>query len=166
MAKTRESLAGQKASAGKTALIVMAILAVITLWACSDPAANKSSSGNAAATNSGPVSALNTGKMAIETVRVNPGLAEFGAEVFKKRACGTCHAVGQRKQGPDLSGVASRRTEKWLHKQITDPEWMLKNDPIARELMAEYALQMSNQQVPEQEVKALIHYFVQESSGK
>ena len=108
-------------------------------------------------------SPLNTGPKAAETVEVNPGLADFGAKAFEKRACTTCHAIGQRKQGPDLTGVAYRRTEAWMTKQIMDPEWMVKNDPLSRKLMAEYALQMANQKVPEQEVKALIHFLTRES---
>ena len=108
-------------------------------------------------------SQLNSGPKAIETVSINPGLADWGAKVFEKRACVTCHAIGQRKQGPDLAGVATRRTEAWMTKQIVDPEWMVKNDPISRQLFAEYALQMANQHVPEQEVKALIQFLVRES---
>jgi mono/diheme cytochrome c family protein len=108
-------------------------------------------------------SPLNEGPKAAATIQVNPGLADFGAKAFEKRACGTCHAIGERKQGPDLTGVAYRRTEAWMTKQILDPEWMVKNDPLARKLMAEYALQMANQHVPEQEVKAILHYLTRET---
>lgn len=108
-------------------------------------------------------STLNEGPKAVETMVLNKGLAAMGEQLFKDKACVTCHAVGERKQGPDLSGVANRRTERWIKKQILDPEWMLKNDPIARELMAEYALQMANQQVKEAECNALIQYLLRET---
>jgi mono/diheme cytochrome c family protein len=111
----------------------------------------------------GTVSQLNQGPMAVESVTLNPGLADWGAKIFEKRACVTCHTIGEVKQGPDLTGVAKRRTVAWMKRQITDPEYMVKNDPIAREMFAKYALQMANQQVPEQEVDALIHFFVRES---
>jgi len=124
------------------------------------PESRNTSGGSAAATGG---SDLNSGPKAIETVTFNPGLADWGAQVFEKRACITCHAVGERKQGPDLHNVATRRTEQWMRKQITDPEWMVKNDPLARQMMAEYALQMANQQVPAQEVDALIQFFVREA---
>lgn len=146
-----------------------AILSSAALLGCK----GSGGSGNTASTNTSsppPAGALdpsgsqlNSGPKAAETVQVNPGLADFGAKAFQKRACTTCHAIGERKQGPDLTGVAYRRTEAWMTKQIKDPEWMVKNDPLARKLMAEYALQMANQQVPEQEVKALIHYLTRES---
>lgn len=106
---------------------------------------------------------LNDGPKAAETLTLNPGLASWGEQLFKNKACVTCHAVGERKQGPDLSGVANRRTERWMKKQILDPEWMLKNDPIARELMAEYALQMANQHLTEAEANAVIQYLLRET---
>ncbi len=106
---------------------------------------------------------LNDGPKAAETLTLNPGLASWGEQLFKTKACITCHAVGERKQGPDLSGVANRRTERWMKKQILDPEWMLKNDPIARELMAEYALQMANQHLTEAEANAVIQYLLRET---
>ncbi len=106
---------------------------------------------------------LNDGPKAAETMTLNPGLASWGEQLFKNKACITCHAVGERKQGPDLSGVADRRTERWIKKQIMDPEWMLKNDPIARELMAEYALQMANQNLTEAETNAVMQYLLRET---
>ena len=111
-------------------------------------------------------SILNEGPMAVESVKFNPGLASFGATAFEKRGCTTCHAIGEDKQGPDLSGVATRRTEAWLKKMITDPEYMVKNDPIAREMYGKFALQMANQQVPPAEVDAIIQFLVQQSKAQ
>ena len=36
---------------------------------------------------------------------------------------------------------------------------MLKNDPIAKELLAEYATQMADQNLTEQEARALLEYL-------
>ena len=124
---------------------------------------SKSGSSGVASVPDSSGSPLNAGPKAIETVQFNPGLADWGAQVFQQRACVTCHAIGQRKQGPDLAGVANRRTEAWMTKQIMDPEWMVKNDPLSHKLFAEFALQMANQHVPEQEVKALIQFLYRET---
>lgn len=142
-------------------LPVLLLLTMASLPGCGGGEPKSRPPGGASASSGG--SDLNSGPKAIETVSFNPGLAEWGAQVFEKRACVTCHAVGERKQGPDLHNVATRRTERWMRKQITDPEWMVKNDPLSRQMMAEYALQMANQQVPPQEVDALIQYFVGEA---
>jgi hypothetical protein len=126
----------------------------------SGPPAGGSSSSASADDGGSP---LNTGPKAVETVAFNPGLADWGAKAFEKHACVTCHAIGEQKQGPDLAGVAKRRTERWMRRQITDPEYMVKNDPIAREMYAKFALQMANQHVPPQDVDALIQFLVRES---
>jgi len=143
----------------------LAISSVLALGLAGCTGSGKSSSSSAASGPDPSGSELNSGPRAIETVQFNPGLADWGAQVFQQRACVTCHAIGQRKQGPDLAGVASRRTEAWMTRQITDPEWMVKNDPISHQLFAEYALQMANQHVPEQEVKALIQYLYRETKN-
>ena len=57
--------------------------------------------------------------MAIESVTLNPGLADWGSKILEKRACVTCHTIGEVKQGPDLTGVAKRRTVTWMKRQIT-----------------------------------------------
>ena len=143
--------------------LALSSLFVLGLAGCGG--SGKSASSSAASGPDPSGSELNSGPKAIETIQLNPGLADWGAQVFQHRACVTCHAIGERKQGPDLAGVASRRTEAWMTRQITDPEWMVKNDPISRQLFAEYALQMANQHVPEQEVKALIQFLYRETKN-
>jgi Cytochrome c len=144
-------------------LLVLPLVLVSSQTGCGGGGGGTSETKTSTAQDDSGGSPLNQGPKALETVQVNPGLADWGAKVFEQRACVTCHAIGAKKQGPDLHGVAARRTEAWMTKQITDPEWMVKNDPLSRELFGKYALQMANQHVPEQEVKALIHFFVRES---
>jgi len=140
--------------------MVLPISALLVLAACGgDKQADMTPAEIAAALDAGP--------RAAEAMTLDDGKAAWGAQLFQSKACITCHAVGERKQGPDLAGVANRRTEQWIKKQILNPEWMLKHDPIARQLMAEYALQMANQQVKEAEANALIHYLLRETlAGK
>lgn len=154
-------MAQSSSSRYRLSVFTLVLSAPLFLGGCGGGTSTQSSATTSTADPSG--SELNSGPKAVETVQLNPGLADWGAKVFEKRACVTCHAIGQRKQGPDLSGVATRRTEAWMTKQIVDPEWMIKNDPISRQLFAEYALQMANQHVPDQEVKALIQFLVRES---
>lgn len=140
----------------RSRIVATCLTGLLALAGCKS-GENAPADGKAAAAN------LNDGPKAVETMKPDAGLAARGRQLFQSKACVTCHAVGERKQGPDLAGVAERRTEAWLKRQIMDPEWMLKNDPIARELMAEYALQMANQQVKEAEANALIQYLLRET---
>lgn len=152
---------------GVCLLVLGVTLPVTTLVGCGGGASDgEQTSAKPAAKPSSGGSVLNEGPMAVESVKLNPGLASFGATAFDKRGCTTCHAIGESKQGPDLAGVASRRTEAWMKKMITDPEYMVKNDPIAREMFGKYALQMANQQVPAAEVDAIIQFLVQQSKAQ
>lgn len=90
---------------------------------------------------------------------VDAALAEQGEALFKTKACSACHAFGAKATGPDLAGVATRRTARWIESQILHPDLMVKSDPIARELFAKHALQMPDQGLSPEEARAVIEYF-------
>ena len=96
---------------------------------------------------------------------VNAELAAKGEGLFKSKTCSTCHAFGARITGPDLAGVTSRRTEAWMRKQMLQPEVMTKEDPIARQLLGQYAVQMPNLMLKDEEVSALIEYIKQKDQS-
>ena len=53
--------------------------------------------------------------------------------------CVACHSIGQgRKLGPDMVGVAKRRTEDWLTRWLRAPDRMLESDPDAKTMLKEY----------------------------
>ena len=85
--------------------------------------------------------------------------AETGEQLFKDKGCSACHAFGAKLSGPDLKGVSMRRTALWMENQILHPEVMVKEDPIARAMFAQYALQMTNQHLTPAEAKAVIEYL-------
>ena len=90
---------------------------------------------------------------------VAAALAVKGEALFKSKGCTACHAYGKRLTGPDLRGVTRRRTAQWMESQILHPEVMIKQDPIARALFAEYNLQMANQGLVPDEAKSVVEYF-------
>lgn len=92
---------------------------------------------------------------------VAPFLAAQGESLFKAKGCTACHAFGKRLTGPDLAGVTQRRTAQWMEQQILHPEVMTKQDPIAKELLAKYMVQMSNQALKAEEARAVIEYLKQ-----
>jgi hypothetical protein len=96
---------------------------------------------------------------------VDAALTATGEKLFSTKGCTACHAFGKRLTGPDLQGVTMRRTQQWLEQQILHPEIMTKEDPIARALFAQYALQMPNQGVKPEEAKAIIEFFKQKDKA-
>lgn len=115
-------------------------------------------SGAAGGAATGLPAGLDEGPRASESP-VDEELAEKGEELFKTKACSACHSFGAKATGPDLAGVSTRRTSKWIASQILHPDLMVKSDPIARELFAKHALQMPNQGLTEAEARSVIEYF-------
>lgn len=75
--------------------------------------------------------------------------------------CLACHSIGGgKKLGPDLAGVTKRRGDDWLSRWLTNPEEMLKNDAVAKELLKEHnGLPMPNQNLSEADIKHFLKYF-------
>lgn len=90
---------------------------------------------------------------------VDEDLAEKGEELFQLKGCSACHAFGAKSAGPDLAGVSMRRTGAWMEQQILHPEVMVKEDPISRQLFAQFALQMPNQGLTPEQAKAVVEYL-------
>jgi len=90
---------------------------------------------------------------------VAEALAQRGEGLFKTKGCTACHAYGKRLTGPNLQGVTHRRTADWMEHQILHPEIMTKEDPISRALLAEYAVQMSNQGLTPEEAQSVVEYL-------
>jgi len=137
-------------------LLAIAVVGSIALAGCGGAKDGKTSAGAGGATASG--SKYDAGPRAAEQP-VDGALAAHGEELFKTKGCSACHAFGARLSGPDLSGVANRRTAAWMEQQILHPDLMTKEDPIARGLMAEYALQMPNQGLTPEEARAVVEFL-------
>ncbi len=110
-----------------------------------------------------PVDMSNKGIGPIEEITfdasVNEELADMGASLFQQK-CTQCHLTNQRMIGPAMKGVYERRSPEWVMNLMLNPTEMLKKDPIAKALMAEYnnAI-MLNQNLTEEEARALAEYL-------
>jgi len=136
--------------------LVLVFVGAVVLAGCGGGKSNDTSAGAAGASASG--SKYDAGPRAAEEP-VDAALATRGEELFKTKGCSACHAFGARLSGPDLTGVAGRRTATWMEQQILHPDVMTKEDPISRQLMAEYALQMPNQGLTPEETRAVIEFL-------
>jgi len=90
---------------------------------------------------------------------VDQAMATKGKEVFDKM-CTACHRVGKKFIGPAPDGIIERRTPEWIMNMILDPEGMVKNDPLARNLLIEFnGSPMANQSLTEEEARSVLEYF-------
>lgn len=96
---------------------------------------------------------------------IDPQLVEAGEKVFKAK-CTACHKMEKRRVGPALGGVTERRTPEWIMNLLMNTPEMLQKDPIAKELVAEYATQMADLKLSENDARALLEYLRTKSDGK
>jgi mono/diheme cytochrome c family protein len=90
---------------------------------------------------------------------IDQAMATKGAEVFKKM-CTACHRSDKKFIGPAPTGILERRTPEWVMNMILNPEEMVKNDPLAKELLMEFnGSPMATQNLTEEEARSVLEYF-------
>ena len=68
--------------------------------------------------------------------------------------------VNEESVGPAIKGILDRRSPEWIMNMILNPTEMLREDPIAKKLLAEYNNEyMYNQNLIEDEAREIIEYF-------
>lgn len=98
----------------------------------------------------------------ITAVPDDPELIAEGEELFRDYGCQACHAVEPdvpSPTGPSLVGVTDRREPEWIARMILHPDEMIDMDPIAQQLLAEYATPMPDQGVEPDEAEAMVAYL-------
>lgn len=91
---------------------------------------------------------------------IDAQLAEHGESLFRAKGCNGCHTIGGgRLTGPDLAGLTERREYGWTLAMITKPDSMIKSDPTARQLFAEYMTPMLNMNITPDEARAIYEYL-------
>jgi len=89
---------------------------------------------------------------------IDQELAKTGAEVYVKM-CSACHKPTKRFVGPAPLGIMERRSPEWIMNMILNPDEMVQKDPIAKALLAEYLSPMANQNLTEEQARAVLEYF-------
>ncbi len=90
---------------------------------------------------------------------IDQAMVAKGADIYKKM-CTACHRPDKKFIGPGQKGVLTRRTPEWIMNMILDPEGMVKNDPLAKALLMEFnGSPMANQNLTEEEARAVLEYF-------
>ena len=91
--------------------------------------------------------------------KVNISMANSGEKLFNQ-LCTSCHMINEDYIGPAMSGILDRRSPEWIMNMILNPIQMLKEDPIAIELLEEYDFEyMYNQNLLEEEVREILECF-------
>lgn len=99
----------------------------------------------------GPVTSVSLGPL-------NQAWVSEGEALFKAK-CSSCHKPTKKYVGPAPLGVLDRRNPAWIINMILDPEKMVKEDPVAKELLSRYLAPMANQSLKEDEARKILEYF-------
>lgn len=101
----------------------------------------------------GPITSIELG------AGIDEKMAATGAELFKIN-CTACHRTHKKFIGPPPVRILERRTPEWVMNMILDPEKMVQEDPLAKELLIEHnGSPMANQSLKEEEARAILEYF-------
>ncbi|MGD8276619.1 MAG: c-type cytochrome [Gemmatimonadota bacterium] len=100
----------------------------------------------------GPVTSVTLGEA------IDEALATQGEEVFTLK-CSACHKLEARYVGPQLGGVLDRRTPEFVMNMILNPAEMVAKHPETKKLLGEFMLAMPNQNVTQDEARAVLEYI-------
>ncbi len=88
----------------------------------------------------------------------NTILAADGEALFKAN-CANCHKPDEKYTGPALKGARDREPSKtWAYKWVNNVNTLLETDPYAKKLLAEYGSRMTQFNLPEADIKAILDY--------
>lgn len=97
---------------------------------------------------------------------LDPAMAKKGEAIFVSK-CASCHKLDEQKLvGPGLKGITERRTPEWILNMITNPENMTKEDPVAKALFEKHLIQMTFQNVSDDEARQILEYLRQNDGAK
>ena len=103
----------------------------------------------------------------VKEVKLGPidqGMVDKGKQIFDTK-CASCHKFDMRLVGPPLQGVTQRRKPEWIMNMMLNPQQMTQENPAAKELFATYLVQMTFQDVSQDDARAILEYFRSVDSG-
>ncbi len=86
-------------------------------------------------------------------------LAYRGKSIYENN-CTACHRFEEKRIGPALKGILNRRSPEWVMNMIIDPNRMVSEDSLARDLFIEFhGAPMSDQGLSKEETRATLEYI-------
>ena len=89
---------------------------------------------------------------------IDAALVKKGQSIFDSK-CIICHTIDTKMIGPALAGITERRSPEWIMNMMINPQEMTAKDPVAKALLEEYRTPMVNQNVSEEDARALLEFF-------
>jgi mono/diheme cytochrome c family protein len=104
----------------------------------------------------------NKGIGPIQSITLGPidqAMVDEGQKIYQEK-CSACHKPEEKFIGPAPKGIMDKRSPEWIMNMILSPEKMVKDDPIAKQLLMDYNLApMANQNLTEDQARKILEYF-------
>lgn len=137
----------------RSILLFLVPFLLLGLAACGGSSSDSSDEASSQAAQVGPIQSVDVGPIEAE-------LAAKGEELFKTR-CTTCHKLDEEHIGPTMRNVTNRRDLVYIMNMILAPEEMIQKHPTAKKLFSEYGTMMTNQNLSEDQARAILEYLRQ-----
>lgn len=96
---------------------------------------------------------------AVELNEVDEVMVKKGETLFMEK-CTQCHKIDSKFVGPALKGVTNRRKPEWIMNMMLDPLRMIKEDPIAHDLLKEFkGAPMTDQHLSHDDARKILEYL-------
>lgn len=95
---------------------------------------------------------------------VDPALAATGQGIFEQK-CSACHKMETKYVGPALGEVTTRRSPAFVMNMILNPMEMVERHPIGKQLLAEHMTFMANQNLTQDDARAVLEYLRTQAKG-
>jgi mono/diheme cytochrome c family protein len=110
------------------------------------------------------------GKWTAENLNIGASLDQAMADKGKNITevkCSSCHKLtDERLVGPGWKGVTERRRPEWLMNFITNPDPMINKDPEVQAQLEICLVRMPNQNLSDDEARAILEYMRQNDGVK
>jgi cytochrome c551/c552/predicted small secreted protein len=91
--------------------------------------------------------------------KLDAAMATKGEQIYSVK-CGSCHKTTEEKLvGPGWKGVTQRNTAEWIMNFITNTDAMLDKDPKAQAQLEICLVRMPNQNLADEEARALYEFM-------
>lgn len=95
---------------------------------------------------------------------LDPAMAKEGKQIYEVK-CAACHKLtDERLVGPGWQGVTERNSPEWIMNFITNTDEMLTKDPKAQAQLEICLVRMPNQNLSDDDARALLE-FMRENDG-
>ena len=90
--------------------------------------------------------------------QINQDMANKGKAIFEQK-CISCHKFNEKLVGPPLAGVTKKRKPEWIMNMMLNPVEMTQKNPAAQELYRQFLVQMTYQDVTQDDARSILEYF-------